>query len=166
MHADDGLGDVERLVALQAIFDLKARRDHAVDRKDWDLYADLHTDDYVAMSIGAEPIVGGRAAADALAVQLANVTTVHHCHTPVIVFQDPGNATGVWAMEDNLFWRRCGEKQWLRGFGFYHETYVRGADGRWRFRYRKLERTHAETSPGASLLAADGSGENLLIGVP
>jgi len=52
---------------------------------------------------------------------LANVTTVHHCHTPVIDFRDRNNATGVWAMEDNLFWSRGGQKQWLRGFGFYHE---------------------------------------------
>ncbi len=165
MHADEPLGEIERLVALQAILDLKARRDHAVDRKDWALYADLHTDDYVAMSIGTEPIVGGRAAAAALAVRLANVTTVHHCHTPVIEFQNRNNATGVWAMEDNLFWRRDGEKQWVRGFGFYHERYARGTDGRWRFSFRRLERTHAETSPGASLLAMDGSGENMLIGV-
>jgi hypothetical protein len=162
--ANGGLSGVERLIELQAIHELKGRRDHAVDRKDWDLYADLHTDDYVAMSIGAEPIVGGRAAAAALDVHLRDVVTVHHCHTPVIEFQDRDNATGVWAMEDNLFWSRNGEKQWLRGFGFYHETYVRGADGRWRFRYRKLERTHAETSPGASSLAVDVSGENLRVG--
>jgi hypothetical protein len=32
-------------------------------------------------------------------------------------------------------------------------------------RYRKLERTHAETSPGASLIAADFSGENSIVGV-
>lgn len=157
--------NLERLVQLQAIYDLKGRRDHAVDRKDWDTYASLHTQDYVAHSIGAVPIVGGRAAADALAVHLANVTTVHHCHTPVIEFQDSENASGVWAMEDNLFWRRNGEKQWLRGFGFYHEIYIREADGQWRFRYRKLERTHSETSPGADIIAYDVSGENLLVGV-
>lgn len=156
--------NLEWLVELEAIYRLKHRRDHAVDQKDWDLYAQLHSDDYVAMSIGAEPIIGGRAAADALAVQLANVTTVHHCHTPVIEFQDRNHATGVWAMEDNLFWKRNGEKQWLRGFGFYHETYVRGADGQWRFTYRKLERTHAETSSGASSIAADFSGENPYVG--
>lgn len=105
-----GMSDLERLVELQAIYELKARRDHAVDQKDWDTYARLHTDDYVAMSIGSEPIVGGRAAADQLAVQMAGVTTVHHCHTPVIEFQDRTNATGVWAMEDNLFWYRNGER--------------------------------------------------------
>jgi ketosteroid isomerase-like protein len=164
MRASDGMSDIERLVELQAIYHLKGRRDHAVDQKDWDTYAKLHTDDYVAMSISAKPIVGGRAAADALAVQLANVTSVHHCHTPVIDFRDRNNATGVWAMEDNLFWTRNGEKQWLRGFGFYHETYVKGADGQWRFSYRKLHRTHAETSPGASSIAADFSGENATVG--
>ena len=149
---------------MEAICRLKARRDHAVDRKDWATYAALHTDDYAAHSISDTPIVGGQAAADALAVHLANVTTVHHSHTPVIEFQDPDHATGVWAMEDNLFWKRDGEKQWLRGFGFYHEKYVREADGEWRFSYRKLERTHAETSPGAAVLAVDESGENRTVG--
>jgi ketosteroid isomerase-like protein len=160
----DDLAPLERLIEIQAIHDLKGRRDHAVDRKDWDTYADLHTDDYVAMSIGDKPIVGGRAAADALAVHLANVTTVHHCHTPVITFEGADQAHGVWAMEDNLFWTRDGEKQWLRGFGFYHESYRRGPDGKWRFSYRRLERTHAETSPGAATLAFDRSGENLTVG--
>jgi ketosteroid isomerase-like protein len=160
-----GMTDMEYLVELHAIYRMKARRDHAVDQKDWATYAALHTDDYVAMSIGAEPIVGGQAAADQLSVQMAGVTTVHHCHTPVITFQDRNHATGVWAMEDNLFWYRNGEKQWLRGFGFYHETYVRADDGEWRFSYRRLERTHAETSPGASLIAADFSGENAFIAV-
>ncbi len=157
---------IERLIELEKIYRLKAIRDHAVDQKDWATYATLHTDDYVAMSISDKPIVGGKAAADALLVQLKNVTTVHHCHTPVIDFQDRDHATGVWAMEDNLFWKRNGEKQWVRGFGFYHERYVRSADGQWRFTYRKLERTHAETSPGASVLAADFSGENLLVVKP
>ena len=165
MSAPDGMTDVERLVELQAIYHVKGSRDHAVDQKDWVTYAELHPDDYVAMSISSEPIVGGRAAAQALSTLLANVTTVHHCHTPVIDFTDRDNAKGVWAMEDNLFWIRNGEKQWMRGFGFYRETYVRGHDGQWRFSYRKLDRTHAETSPGASIMAADFSGENLLVGV-
>jgi ketosteroid isomerase-like protein len=159
----DGMSDIERLIELEKIYRMKGRRDHAVDQKDWDTYAELHSDDYVAMSIGPDPIVGGKAAAAQLAVQMAGVTTVHHCHTPVITFQDPNNATGIWAMEDNLFWHRDGEKQWLRGFGFYHETYRKDPDGQWRFTYRRLERTHADTSPGAKVGAADFSGENSII---
>jgi len=159
------MNEIERLVALEAIRDLKARRDQAVDRKDWATYAALHTDDFVGAAIPNAQGAGGKAAAAALAVQMANVTTVHHSHSPVIKFQDRDHATGVWAMEDNLFWYRDGEKQWLRGFGFYHETYRRGADGQWRFSFRRLERTHAETSPGAASLAFDFSGENNLVGV-
>ena len=157
--------DLETLIELQAIYKLKAQRDHAVDQKDWASYAALHSDDYAAMSIEQQQIIGGKAAANALAVRLANVTTVHHSHTPVIEFQDQSHAAGVWAMEDNLFWKRNGKKQWLRGYGFYHENYVKGADGKWRFSYRRLERTHAETSPGASSIAADFSGENAIVGV-
>ncbi len=159
-----GMSDSEHLLALHEIYRLKALRDHAVDRKDWATYAALHTDDYVAASIRDTPIIGGEAAAAALSVQLANVTTVHHSHSPVIDFQDRDHATGRWAMEDNLFWKRNGEKQWLRGFGFYHESYRRCVDGEWRFTHRRLERTHAETSPGAAALAADVSGENTLMG--
>ena len=157
--------EIEHLVALQAIYRLKARRDHAVDQQDWETYAALHTDDYVAASIGVSPIVGGKAAADYIAAHNVNVTTAHHSHSPVIDFQDRDHATGVWAMEDNLFWKRDGEKQWIRGFGFYHERYVRCADGEWRFSYRKLERTHSETSSGATMFAADHSGENAILGV-
>jgi len=165
MAQSDAPTGLERLIELQAIVELKGRRDHAVDRKDWATYAALHTDDYTALSIGPDPVVGGQAAADALAVLMANVTTVHHSHTPVIEFQDRDHATGIWAMEDNLFWTRNGEKQWLRGYGFYHERYVRGADGQWRFSFRRLERTHAATSPGAALMAHDVSGENATMGV-
>lgn len=164
MSTADEMSPIEKLIELEAIYRLKHTRDHAVDQKDWDTYARLHSDDYVAMSISDSPIVGGRAAADAIAAQLENVTTVHHSHTPVIEFEDRDHATGVWAMEDNLFWKRNSEKQWVRGFGFYREKYQRGADGQWRFTYRKLERTHAETSPGAALLAHDTSGENPMAG--
>lgn len=165
MNEPQPMTDLESLIQLHAIYDLKGRRDHAVDHKDWETYAQLHTDDFVAMSIGDNPIIGGRAAADALEILMANVTTVHHCHTPVIDFEGRYVARGVWAMEDNLFWHRNGQKQWLRGFGFYHETYIRGADGKWRFSYRRLERTHADTSAGASSLAVDTSGENFTVGV-
>lgn len=151
---------IERLLQVEALCELKARRDHAVDQKDWATYAALHTDDYTALSIReGEAIVGGQAAADAIAAQMEGVTSVHHSHTPVIEFQDAEHATGTWAMEDNLFWKRDGEKQWLRGFGFYRERYVKGADGQWRFSYRKLERTHAEASAGAAKFAADFTGE-------
>lgn len=115
------------------------------------------------MSTTSEPIVGGRAAAQALSVHLANVTAVHHCHTPVIDFQDWEHATGVWAMEDNLFWTRSGEKQWLRASAY--ETYVRGGDGPMAL-YSSQTRTYARRNiPGRIRDGRGLLGENLLVGV-
>jgi hypothetical protein len=159
------LTETERLIELAAICKLKARRDHALDAKDWALYAALHTENYISYSIGAEPIVGGKAAADTLAMLLENVTTCHHSHTPEIDFQDRDHATGIWTMEDNLFFWRDGQKQWIRGFGFYHEDYVREADGEWRCSARRLDRLHVETTPGARAMAVDRTGENTTLAV-
>ena len=46
---------------IEAIRDLKARRDHAVDRKDWATYAALHTDDFVGTAIPNQKAAGGKA---------------------------------------------------------------------------------------------------------
>ena len=158
-HVND-MTELERLVEHRAICDLKARRDHAVDRQDWDLYAAMHADDHVAASVGPEPVIGGRAAADMLKSRADGLVTVHHSHSPVIEFQDAEHATGVWMMEDNLFWKRNGEPQWLRGFGFYHERYVK-KDGKWLFCYRRLDRIHVLTSEGSAQYRVDNSGENI-----
>lgn len=142
------MNDLERLTAIEAIRDLKARRDKAVDLKEWDELAAMHADDHVSDSAAATPLVGGRALVESLAVTLRGVTTVHHSHSPIIEFDSPTEATGVWAMEDKLFWHQGEEKHWLRGSGFYYERYSL-RDGRWLFTYRRLERLHVETSPGA-----------------
>src|SRR5262245_10431671 len=103
---------VERPIAQEGIRTRKACRDHAVDRKDWDLYAELHTDDYVATAVGDTPMIGGRAVAEHLRERNAHVSTVHHSHSPVIEFENDEHATGVWAMEDRLFWKQDGDEQW------------------------------------------------------
>ena len=62
--------------------------------------AELHTDDYVAMSI-SRTAYWWKSRSQSAFGQRANVTTVHHSHTPVIDFQHWDNSTGVSAMEDN-----------------------------------------------------------------
>lgn len=54
--ARDGMSDVERPIELHTIFRLKGRRGRAVDQTDPDIYAELHADDNVAMSIGTDLI--------------------------------------------------------------------------------------------------------------
>ncbi len=49
-----GLTDIEYLLALEEIKLLKARRDRAVDTKDWALYRSLHADHHVSHNDGYE----------------------------------------------------------------------------------------------------------------
>lgn len=138
----------ERLLALEEIKGLKARRILALDTKDWETYESLHSPEHISDNEGETPKPDLKKNVERLARLLANVITVHHVHTPVIEFTSPTTAKGVWAMEDNLFWQQDGDNHWLRGYGFYHETYEK-RDGKWLFTSRRLRRLKVLTSPGA-----------------
>jgi hypothetical protein len=150
-----GMSDIERLVALAEIERLKARRDHALDMKDWTTYEALHAPDHVSQHGERDGGTMGSAAnvVKQLSVTLAGVTTAHHSHTPNISFESPTKAHCVWSMEDNLYWMQGDEEHWLHGYGFYHETCEK-RDGVWLFTTRSLKRTRVATSPGAKMGAA------------
>jgi hypothetical protein len=139
---------LDRLVAIDEIGQLKARRDRAVDTKDWDGYYALHAPHHYSHNDGE-----GRHDRDQMIAHvrrsLQNVDTAHHSHTPEIVLDSPTTASGIWAMQDVLYWNQGTEEHWLHGFGFYHETYEQ-VDGRWLFTSRQLRRTFVRTSPGAA----------------
>jgi hypothetical protein len=145
-----GMSDLERLVAIEDIKQLKSRRDRAVDQKDWEALESLHAPDhhshvegFASWTSAAEMIRNVRAS-------LEGVTSVHQCHTPDITFETPSRAKGIWAMEDYLSWSQDGAKHWLRGYGFYEEIYEK-RDGRWVYVWRKLTRLTVDTSDGAVL---------------
>lgn len=145
------MSDIDRLLAIEDVKLLKARRDRAVDTKDWDTYLSLHAPDHQSHNDGFPAWMS----ADEMIANIRRILdetriTVHQSHTPEITFESSTRAYGIWAMEDNIFWKQNGEDHWLHGFGFYHETYE-SRDGRWVFTRRRLQRTHVRTSPGAIL---------------
>ena len=140
--------DLERLMAIEEIKLLKARRIRAMDEKRWPDYEALHAPDHVSDTYADAPAVGAKATTDKLAEALAGITSVHHAHTPEIIITSPTTATGVWPMEDMLFWKQGDEDHWLHGYGHYHERYRKDAEG-WRFVYRRLTRIRVDLSPGA-----------------
>jgi hypothetical protein len=149
----NGMSDVERLIAIAEIHRLKARRDRALDTKDWVTYEALHAPDHI--SHHGDGIDGGRvgSAADVvrqLSASLVDVATAHHSHTPDITFETPTKANCIWAMEDNLYWTQGREDHWMHGYGFYHETCEKRY-GVWLFTFRSLKRTYVMTSPGAKI---------------
>lgn len=144
----DEMSDIERLVSLEEIRRLKSRRDRAVDMKDWTTFEALHAADHLSHVDGYEPWTSAAELTANAKAQLEGVTTVHHSHTPDITFQSRVTATGIWAMEDNLYWMQGEQEHWLRGFGFYHETYEK-RNGQWVFTTRRLKRIRVMMSPGA-----------------
>jgi hypothetical protein len=143
------MNDIETLLALEEIKLLKARRDRAVDTKDWALYRSLHADDHVSHNDGYERW-------ESADVMIANVsrlldeskTSVHHSHTPDITFQSDTEAKSIYGMEDLIFDTASGELL-IHGFGFYYESYVK-RDGKWLFISRQLKRTLVRVSPETS----------------
>ena len=140
--------ELERLIALEEIRTLKARRVFALDTKDWDTFASLHADDHVSASLKSGVTTSGRALANAVSTLLDGMTTCHHVHSPIITFEGTELASGIWAMEDALSWEEDGESHWLRGYGHYHERYAK-RNGVWLFIYRRLERLRVDVSPGS-----------------
>lgn len=144
----DEMSDIERLVAIEDIKRLKSRRDRAVDMKDWATFEALHAPEHRSHNDGYEP---WNSAAELLAnvkKALEGVTTIHHSHTPDLTFQSRVKASGIWAMEDNLYWMQGDQEHWLHGYGFYHETYEK-RNGQWVFTTRQLKRISVKMSPGA-----------------
>ena len=138
----------EKLLAIEEICRLKAQRDRAADTKDWALYEALHAPDHVSengdygvWSTAAEMIVNVRQS-------MANLTTLHHSHTPEITFDSPTLARCIWAMEGMSFWQQDGEDHWFQAFGHYFETCEK-REGRWLFTRRSLTYFHTRKSPGA-----------------
>ncbi len=131
---------------LEAIRQLKARYFRTMDTKDWAGMRLVFTDDVVIDTTGS----GGTIMAGAdefmayLAQTLDGAITVHHGHMPEIDVTSPTTATGIWALQDTIFWPGG---TILRGYGHYHETYEK-SDGRWLIKTQKLTRLHMEiTNP-------------------
>jgi hypothetical protein len=128
---------VDDIFAIQM---LKAAYFRAIDTKDWDLLASVLVPD-VEIDVtddveGGEPYVGRDRFVSTCARVLRDAVTVHHGHMPEITLTGPDTATGIWAMEDYVDW---GEGGGFRGYGHYHERYVKAPEG-WQIRRLELTR--------------------------
>jgi uncharacterized protein (TIGR02246 family) len=138
--------DVERLLAIEAIKQLKARYFRTMDTKDWDGFADVFARDALMEVPEAEARVTGRAEIAAfVSGSLVGATTTHHGHMPEIELVDDTHARGLWAMFDYVEWPKHddGTRIGLQGYGHYHEEYVY-EDGEWRIAHTRLVRLRVD----------------------
>lgn len=146
------MDDLQRLLAIEEIKQLKARYFRCTDNKDWAGFRGVFADDVLfdisddmpedgIMSGGDEAVATARRSLD------SDVTTIHHGHCPEIEIISEVTAKAVWAMEDKLYWTPGSGSPISRmhGMGHYLETYTK-KDGRWRIQTLKLTRLRREVT--------------------
>ena len=150
--------DAERLLAIEEIKRLFARRIRAMDTKDWVLYDTCHAPDATLDSFATLPdqhkpagsVARGKDQILAMIQKVVDgkvkVTTVHHAHMPEIEITSATTAKGIWAMEDLLRWQNGAVEEHLHGWGHYHETYEK-IDGAWFIKSRRLTRLRVDSTP-------------------
>jgi len=144
----DEITGLERLLALEDIRMLKARRDRAVDTKDWGMLEALHAPDHTSYNDDFPPWTTASEMIANVRVIMGDLQTAHHSHTPEITFDAVDRASGIWAMNGLSVWNQGDEEHWFLGVGHYFETYEK-RDGVWLFTSRRLKYLFTKRSPGA-----------------
>jgi hypothetical protein len=137
--------EVQRLRDLDDIRQLRARYFLCVDHQEWERWGkevltdDFHFESDAGVQDGRDLVVREVGAA------LVGAQTVHHGHTPLIELTGPDTATGIWAMNDYVNMPSDGSGVVLRGYGWYHDEYVRTSEG-WRLKSCRMERHRVDVT--------------------
>jgi hypothetical protein len=142
------MDDLEQSRSYRQIVALKAKYFRFVDTQQWEEIAKLFTEDARLFFPENRIEPGDVATSIAFFRQvLEGAVSIHHGHMPEIEFQSMTEASGIWAMEDRIYWSEEAAARinmaTLHGFGHYHEEY-RKVDGRWLIHRLKLTRLRSE----------------------
>jgi len=145
--------DLERLLAIEAIRQMKARYFRCIDTKDWNGFLACFTPDAVMdVSVPGRLVPadtgiyrGTEAIGKWAPAAVGNAVTVHHLLMPEIEILSSTSARGTWALEDRFVWPEGSPRRTMHGFGHEHETYERVA-GEWRIKSSKLTRLRLDVT--------------------
>jgi len=143
---------MDRIADILEIHKLKALYFRLMDEKRWDEWAEVFSEDFVGIYDGPHPQLRFEGRAQIVAENrktLATAKTVHHGHMPEIELTSATTAKGVWSMFDYVELPEFT----LKGYGHYHEEYVKQG-GRWRIKSIRLTRLRCDVTPGPASGAA------------
>ena len=144
------MDDIQRLISIEEIKQLKARYFRSIDTKDFDNLRTVFAPNATFDSSEAlrDPVLGTpsefkeppsvsglEAIVSYISEALATGQSVHQGHTPEIELTSDTEARGIVPFEDML----VSEALNFRGYGYYHETYMR-IDGHWRIQTSIIRR--------------------------
>jgi hypothetical protein len=129
-EGERAMNEIDRLSAIEAIKQLKARYCRCVDTKQWPEFRTLFTDDAHlefphANYVSDDPDEFVEMVGSAFT---AEWVTMHHCHNPEIKLISESEATGIWAMEDRNILPSGEAPVTHLGYGYYHERYLKRND--------------------------------------
>lgn len=136
-----GVEDIELLKQL------KARYCRLFDTKRWAEWGDVLTED-CKVRFSEDDADAGITGRDRIVKVMSRVmgedgVSVHHCQLPEIEITGASTATGVWAMMDYVETTGANPLH-HKGYGHYHETYVKGVGGGWRIASLQLVRVRVD----------------------
>lgn len=152
------MDEIERLAAIEAIKQVKARYFRGVDTGNGALVRSILAEDCVLDYRGCciDPATGrdylpamnivmnGRTSWSSGGLRDIGIVSAHHGHNSEITIENPSRASAVWSMTDHLFMPPGGAYSAMTGYGFYHETYEKvGAE--WFIKSLRIERTRVES---------------------
>ena len=148
------MDDLQRLVEIEAIKQLKGRYMRAVDTKDWELLASTFAPEARSAYGGGKLSFDGRDAIIGFlreALDDKRIATMHHSHTPEIEITSETTARGTWYLEDFVINPEIGTEQMpggsvLQGTGIYSDEYVK-IDGEWKISLTGYERIFEYFTP-------------------
>jgi len=149
--------ETERLAAIEAIRDLKAKYWRGVDTGDGALVRSILAEDCELDFRGccADPTSGvdflpemnvvmrGRESWQAQALE--GYVTSHQGHQAEIDVTGPGSATAIWTFTDRFFYPPGMKYSRFTGYGYYHETYCMES-GKWVLKTTRITRLWVEAA--------------------
>jgi hypothetical protein len=123
---------------------LKAKYVRLADAQDWDAWGRLLTED-IHLHTDGGPVDGRANVVATISRSLKGAKTMHRLHAPEIAITGADTATGSWPMTDYVVGTFNGQDMTIRGYGYYHEEYLRTPEG-WRLRRGRLVRQHVEVA--------------------
>jgi hypothetical protein len=148
---------VERLIAIEAIKQVKARYFRGVDTDQADLVRGIlaqdceldytgcfvdpatGTDYFPAMSV----VMRGRSEWPDTSLAAFGIVSAHHGHNHEIEVTGDATASAIWSMTDRLFLPAGSPYARITGYGHYHETYSKVGDA-WLIQTLRITRTRVE----------------------
>jgi hypothetical protein len=141
--------ELERLLAIEEIKQVKANYFYGLDYRDWDLWRREVWAPHGRLEVPEADMVIQplKSIIEWVSTSTGDQVSIHHGHMPIIRFNSDESANVIWAMEDRLYRTKqfplADGSTYLHGFGHYRETYVLLECG-WRIEASKLTRLRVE----------------------